>query len=190
MKFQEIKSEILKRAKSVDACQSEYDRAEKAKTTLELLKVVTDNFIYCCDKKIIDVELLEKISIETCNKANLYVNQDCKDGYLFCYGNSTAECYGNSTARCFGNSTAWCYGNSTAECYGNSTAWCFGNSTARCFDNSTARCFDNSTAWCFDNSYLVSYNSIDHKLSDKAICRYYYDNKIVLADKSMKIEYK
>ena len=158
MKFQEIKSEILKRAKSVDACQSEYDRAEKAKTTLELLKVVTDNFIYCCDKKIIDVELLEKISIETCNKANLYVNQDCKDGYLFCYGNSTAECYGNSTA------------------------WCFGNSTARCFDN--------STAWCFDNSYLVSYNSIDHKLSDKAICRYYYDNKIVLADKSMKIEYK
>jgi hypothetical protein len=34
----------------------------------------------------------------------------------------------------------------------------------------------------YGSAYICSYNDIEHKLSDKSILRYYYQNKVVLAD--------
>jgi hypothetical protein len=95
--------------------------------------------------------------------------------------------FDSSTAKLNGNSTAELFDSSTAKLNGNSTAVLYGSSTAELNGNSTAELFDSSTAELFDSSYICSFNTIEHKVSGKAICRYYYQNKII-ASKTTTIE--
>lgn len=138
MEFKEFKEEILKRAKKADACNEQYKRAYRSENFKELLEVITDNFSYSCENKIIDCVLLEQVGQEVCNEGNLYFNTDCKDGFLI-VENSTVTARGNSTV----------------------------------------------TAW--GNSYTLSFNTIEHKISEKAILRYYYEDRI-LVPKELKVE--
>ena len=162
MEFKEFKEEILKRAKKADACNEQYKRAYRSENFNELLKVITDNFSFSCESKIIDCVLLEKVGQEVCNEGSLYFNTDCKDGYLI-VENSTVTARGNSTVTARGNSTV----------------------TAR--ENSTVTARENSTVTAWGNSYTLSFNAIEHKISEKAILRYYYEDKI-LVPKEIKIE--
>ncbi len=208
MKFKDFKTEIIDRCKNQSACQSEFKRVLDSKNYKELIPVLTDNFWWSCNHKIIDVELLKKVGNETLNKFDLAVNISVTKGFLLAGGNSTVKAWDNSTVEAWGNSTveawdnstvkaggnstvkAWdnstvkAGGNSTVKAWGNSTVEAWGNSTVEAWGNSTVEAWGNSTVEAGDNSYINSLNTIEHKLSDKAICRYYHENKIVLSKSS------
>jgi len=57
-----------------------------------------------------------------------------------------------------------------------------GSATVKASGSATVRASDSATVEAFDSAYICSYSTIEHKVSDKAILRYYYENKVVLSD--------
>ena len=49
-------------------------------------------------------------------------------------------------------------------------------------DSATVEAWDSATVEAWDSAYINSYSSIEHKISDRAILRYYYDNKIIFGE--------
>ena len=187
--FEEIKEEILKRAKNAEACPGEYKRAYKAENFKELLGVVTDNFGFSCCKGIIDVELLAGIGEDICEQNNLFFNVDSSNGYLLvdnatvvASGNATVVAYDNATVTAYDNATVTAYDNATVTAYDNATVEAYGNETVRAYGNATVEAYGNATVRAYDNAYINSYNSIEHKISGKSILRYNCQNKVVLAE--------
>lgn len=132
MNFQTFKSEILKRAKAVDACESQFQRTEKSENFSKLLRVITDNFHYCCNNSIIDCALLAQLDIELLDEAKLFVNQDTNEGFLIA-------------------------------------------------DSATVRAWGLATVEAWDSVYMHSFNTLEHKISEKAILRY-QSGKVVLGE--------
>jgi len=66
----------------------------------------------------------------------------------------------------------------------------FGSATVRASGSATVTAFDSATVRAFDSAYINSYSSIDHQISGKAICRYYYENRVVVASEIKTIEKK
>ena len=190
MNFKEFKAEILSRAKMSNACSGEYERAENSNNFAQLIKVLTDNFAYACDNKIIDVELLEKVGAEICNANNLFFNCNTSIGYLLASDSATVEACGSATVRACGSATVRAYDSATVKAYDSATVRACGSATVRAYDSATVKAYDSATVKAFGSAtveacgsaYICSYNDIEHKLSDKSILRYYYQNKVVLAD--------
>ena len=165
--FDEIKAEILLRAKKTKACDKEFKRAENAESYSELIRVITDNFYFSCFNKIIDVPMLENIGKDICNENNLFFNVSTDKGYLI---------VDSATVR------AW--GSATVEVYGSATVDASDSATVRASGSATVRAWDSATVEASGSAYINSYNSIEHKISDKTILRYFYENRVVLADEN------
>jgi hypothetical protein len=54
--FEELKTELLEKAKAANACEDQYSMAKKSATDTELLAVVYDNIIWCINNKCITNE--------------------------------------------------------------------------------------------------------------------------------------
>ena len=140
-KFDIFKTEIIKRCKEKSACEPEFKRILASENFEQIAKVLTDNFNWSCNNKIIDCELIEPLNDELL-QFNLCANvQKVTNCFILLNGSSSAELFGSSSAELFGS----------------------------------------SSAELNDSSYICSYNILEHKLSDNAICRYYYQNKIVVS---------
>ena len=61
--FEELKSELLVKAKEAKACADQYKRALSATTPEELLKVVYENLGWCIGAKCITNEWLDRKSV-------------------------------------------------------------------------------------------------------------------------------
>jgi len=166
MNFKEFKTEILKRAKASGACSGEYSRAENANDFKDLIKVLTDNFNYACQNKTINIELLEKVGAKICNENDLFFNCDTSTGYLLASDSATVRASGSATV----------------EASGSATVRAFDSATVKAFDSATVRAFDSATVRASNSAYICSYSTVEHKVSNKAILRYYYENKVVLSD--------
>ena len=59
--FEDIKAEILNRAKAAKACTEQYSRAYKSETLQELCSVIKDNFNWWVNNKVITSDLLYNI---------------------------------------------------------------------------------------------------------------------------------
>ena len=151
MNFKEFKTEMVSRCKSKSACTTEFKRVLDSENYKELITVLTDNFSWSCNNKIIDIELLEKVGNKTLNKYDLAINVTVIKGFLL-VDNATVEAWGSATVEARDSATVEAGGNATVK------------------------------AW--DNAYINSFNTTEHKLSNKAICRYYYENKIILSKDS------
>ena len=121
MNFTEFKTEILARAKSVDACNYEYSRAYKSESFAELLKVITDNFSYCCNKKIIDTDLLNSVPAEELKIADIHINTSASSGWIYASGSATVRAYGSATVRAYDSATVEAYGSATVMAYDSAT---------------------------------------------------------------------
>ena len=102
--FTEIKEMTINWAKNVNVCSMNYNKLEKAETFKELLDVFKSNFNWCCNHKFLESEILQNTELSILNENEIYLNQNCKNGYLVAYGNSTVEAYGNSTVKAWDNS--------------------------------------------------------------------------------------
>ena len=97
--FNEIKQEILLRAKKASACKSEYVRAYAAKNLSELSQVIKDNFHWICFHDVLTVDLIEKYK-EDFAANDIYANQDVNRGYLL-YRNAAVKVCGNAKVEAY-----------------------------------------------------------------------------------------
>ena len=118
--FEEIKREILRRARVAQACMEQYRRANESETMAELCQVIKDNFWWACRHQVIDTALLKQYEPDFAEN-DIYVNVSVSKGYLLC-NNATVKACGNATVGACGNATVKACGNATVRAYGN--AYC------------------------------------------------------------------
>lgn len=210
--FNEIKQEILRRAKKASACKHEYGRAYAAETISELSQVIKENFDWACDHGVLTVDLIEQYK-EDFSANDIYANRNVKSGYLLC-SNATVEAYGNTTVRAYENAVVEVYGNAKVEACENAVVVAHGNAAVVAYDNATIKACDNATVLAWDSatveahdytkvdvydtttveaygnayctSYCPSFCTIDCKLSDNAIYRDRSTNTIYYANPDIK----
>lgn len=134
--FEEIKNEILERARKARACSGQYKRAYQSENIETLCDVIKDNFWWCCRNDVLDGELIDNYG-EIFSENKIYHNVSVKNGFLLVSGNSTVKAYGNSTVEAYDNSTVEAYNKSYINCC----------STVECVikDNSIVRRWDLNT---------------------------------------------
>ena len=191
--FEDIKAEILNRAKAAKACTEQYSRAYKSETLQELCSVIKDNFNWCFNNKVITSNLLMQYR-EDFAQNDIFINISVRSGFLLCdnatveaWGNATVEAWGNATVKAWGNATVKAWDNATVEACDNATVKAWGNATVKAWDNVTVKAYgnvtvkaygnvtveacDNATVEAWDNAYCTSHCIIECKLSNNAIYR-------------------
>ena len=155
--FEEVKEELLRKAKEAGACADGYRMGLEAENKADLLKAITKNWWWVlASEKIIDAEYLkENFTEEELNEAGIYINGIHKtDTVAFALDNATVEACGNATVKAYGNATVKAYGNATVEAYGNATVKAYGN------------------------TYVEDFTGYIRPLGDFAIVKDYYNEKI------------
>ncbi len=162
MEFNELKQDVLNRAKESRACDSQYKRAYKSETKEELLQVIIDNIFWCYRSKMLDTIYMLNNFSELLEDFGIYAtgNHEIENKSVILLGSSSAtiETCGSSSAtiKTFDNSSATiktCGSSSaTIETCGSSSATIktCGSSSATiktCGSSSaTIKTFDNSSA--------------------------------------------
>ena len=190
--FNEIKQEILRRAKKANACKSEYGRACAAETISELSQVIKDNFDWACIYGVLTVDLIERYK-EDFSANDIYANQNAKNGYLLC-DSATVEAYGNAIVKAYGNSIVEAYDNAKVEAFDSTTVrahdgtmiQAYNNATVKAFDDATVSAYRNSTVEAYDYTYCTSLHTIDCKLFNHAIYCVRGTNTVYYADSDLK----
>ena len=193
--FEEIKNEILERARKARACSGQYKRAYQSENIETLCDVIKDNFWWCCRNDVLDGELIDNYG-EIFSENKIYHNVSVKNGFLLVSGNSTVKAYGNSTVEAYDRSTVETYDRSTVEAYDNSTVKAYGNSTVEAYDRSTVEAYNNSTVEAYDNSTVEAYNksyinccsTVECVIKDNSIVRRWDLNTIQYASDKLKFE--
>jgi len=124
--FEELKEDLLERAKKHHACQDGYSMGLNAKSKQDLLKAITDNWYWVLStSKMIDANYLEKnFTEEELTEAGIYTRKEhTSNAKSFACGSATVEAYGSATVEAYGSATVKAYDNSYVEdCTGNINA--------------------------------------------------------------------
>ena len=150
--FNELKEDVLKRAKAANACTDEYKRAYKAETKEELLQVIVDNVIWCYQNKMLDTPYMLEHFIDLFDQFGIYATgHHCienKNTILIGDSSATIETWDSSSAtiKTCGSSSAtiktWDSSSATIETCGSSSAtiktWGSSSATIKTWDSSSA----------------------------------------------------
>ena len=121
--FEELKEDLLERAKKHHACQDGYRMGLNAKSKQDLLKAITDNWYWVLSaSKMIDANYLENnFSEEELAEAGIYTRKEhTSNAKSFACGSATVKAYGSATVEAYGSATVKAYDNSYVEdCTGN-----------------------------------------------------------------------
>ena len=131
---EEIKREILRRARVAQACMEQYRRAYESETMAELCQVIKDNFWWACRHQVIDTALLKQYEPDFAEN-DIYVNVSVSKGYLLC---------DNATVTADNNAAVVAYGNATVGAYDNATVGADDNATESAKDNARERANNNA----------------------------------------------
>ena len=129
--FEELKEELLHRAKEAGACTAGYKMGLDANNKADLLKAITENWWWVfVSAKIINAEYLEtNFTEDELNEAGIYTRGvhearikafACGSATVKAYGSATVEAYGSATVKAYGSATVEAYGSATVEAYGDS----------------------------------------------------------------------
>ena len=121
--FEELKEDLLTRAKNAGACQKGYVMGLRSETKADLLKAITENWFWVFrDTKIVDTEYLEdNFTEEELLQAGIYIRgiHEAKTSSFAC-GSATVKACGSATVEAYDSATVKAYGNSYVEdCIGN-----------------------------------------------------------------------
>ena len=121
--FEELKEDLLERAKKHNACQDGYRMGLNAKSKQDLLKAITDNWYWVLSaSKMIDANYLENnFSEEELAEAGIYTRKEhTSNAKSFACGSATVKAYGSATVKAYGSATVEACDNSYVEdCTGN-----------------------------------------------------------------------
>lgn len=121
--FEELKEDLLERAKKHNACQDGYRMGLNAKSKKDLLEAITSNWFWVFrTSKMIDANYLEdNFSEEELSEAGIYTRKEhASNTRAFACGSATVEAYGSATVKACGSATVKACNNSYVEdCTGN-----------------------------------------------------------------------
>ena len=204
--FEELKEELLTRAKNAGACQPGYAMGLRSNTKADLLKVITENWFWVLrDAKIIDAEYLEdNFTEEELSQAGIYTKNThevrtasfaCGSATVEAYGSATVkaydsatvEAYGSATVEAYGSATVEAYDSATVEAYGSATVEAYGSATVKAYDSATVKAYDSATVEAYGNSYVEDSTGNIRPESDYAIVKDYYSHKIYIKKRKFEI---
>ena len=168
MKFDELKNELLKRARKANACRIGYAMGLKSENNSDLLKAITENFNWVFCRKIVDAKFLEdNFTDDELLSAGIYTAgaHDLKDKtFIFACGSATVEACGSATVKAYDSATVEACGSATVEAYGSATVEAYGSATVE----------------AYGSVYVNDYTEKIKEPSEESIIRDYYNKKIYI----------
>ena len=157
--FEELKEELLNRAKNANACQNGYKMGLDAKNKADLLKAITANWFWVLiDARIVDaIYLEENFTEEELSEAGIY----------------TRKCHEVRTV-------SFACGSATVEAYGSATVEAYGSATVEAYDSATVKAYDSATVKACGESYVEDRTGNIRPESDYAIVKDYHNHKIYI----------
>ena len=157
--FEEVKADMLDRAKKASACEDGYKMGMGAQSKADLLKSVTANWWWVLrSSKMIDAAYLEEnFTEEELVASGIYTRKEHMVSEIaFACGSATVKAYGSATVKAY--------------------------------DSATVKAYDSATVKAYDNSYVedCTGNNIRPQ-SDYAIVKDYYKHKIYIKKGSFEI---
>ena len=149
--FEELKKDLLERAKKHNACQDGYRMGLNAKSKQDLLKAITNNWYWVLSaSKMIDANYLENnFSEEELAEAGIYTRKEhTSNAKSFACGSATVEAYGSAKVKAYGSAKVKAYGSAKVKAY--------------------------------DNSYVEDCTGNINTVSDHGIVKDYYNHKIYI----------
>ena len=116
--FEEIKEELLLRAKKAGACQIGYAMGLRSQSKADILKAITDNWSWVLrTARIVDAEYLEdNFAEEDLAEAGIYTQKYHEvTTTSFACGSATVKAYGSATVKAYDSATVKAYENSYVE---------------------------------------------------------------------------
>ena len=121
--FEEIKEELLLRAKKAGACQIGYAMGLRSQSKADILKAITDNWSWVLrTARIVDAEYLEdNFAEEDLAEAGIYTQKYHEvTTTSFACGSATVKACGSATVEAYDSATVKAYDSATVEAYDNS----------------------------------------------------------------------
>ena len=197
--FEELKEELLNRAKNANACQNGYKMGLDAKNKADLLKAITANWFWVLrDARIVDaIYLEENFTEEELSEAGIYtrkchevrtVSFACGSATVEAYGSATVEAYGSATVKAYGSATVKAYDSATVKAYGSATVKACdsatveacGSATVEAYDSATVKAYGSATVEAYDESYVEDCTGNIRPRYDYAIVKDYHNHKIYI----------
>ena len=197
--FEEIKEELLLRAKKAGACQIGYAMGLRSQCKADILKAITDNWSWVLrTARIVDAEYLEdNFDEEDLAEAGIYTQKyhevtttsfACGSATVEAYdsatveacGSATVEAYGSATVEAYGSATVKAYGGATVKAYGSATVEAYGSATVEAYDSATVKAYGSATVKACENSYVEDLTGNIRPQSGYAVIKDYYNHKIYI----------
>ena len=197
--FEELKEELLIRAKNAGACQAGYAMGLRSNTKSDLLKAITENWFWVLrSAKIVDAKYLEdNFTEEELSEAGIYtrnthevrtVSFACGSATVKAYGSATVEAYDSATVEAYDSATVKAYDSATVKACGSATVKAYGGATVKAYDSATVeaygsatvKAYDSATVEAYGNSYVEDCTGNVRPQSDYAIVKDYHSHKIYI----------
>ena len=174
--FEELKEDLLERAKKHNACQDGYRMGLNAKSKQDLLKAITDNWYWVLSaSKMIDANYLENnFSEEELAEAGIYTRKEhTSNAKSFACGSATVKAYGSATVEACGSATVEAYGSATVEACGSATVEAYDSATVEAYDSATVEAYDSATVEAYGSATVEACGSATVKAYDSATVKAY-----------------
>nr|DAV67841.1 MAG TPA: hypothetical protein [Caudoviricetes sp.] len=187
--FEELKEELLTRAKNADACQSGYAMGLRSNTKADLLKAITENWFWVLrDAKIIDAEYLEdNFTEEELSQAGIYTKNThevrtasfaCDSATVKACGSATVKACGSVTVKACGSVTVEAYDSATVEACGSATVEAYDSATVKACDSATVEACDSATVKACGSATVKAYGSATVEAYDSATVEAYENSYV------------
>ena len=196
--FEELKEELLTRAKNAGACQSGYAMGLRSNTKADLLKAITENWFWVLrDAKIIDAEYLEdNFTEEELSQAGIYTKNThevrtssfaCGSATVKACGSATVKAYDSAAVEAYGSATVKACGSATVKAYDSAAVEAYGSATVKACGSATVKAYDSAAVEAYGNSYVEDCTGNIRPESDYAIVKDYYSHKIYIKKRKFEI---
>ena len=181
--FEEIKEELLLRAKKAGACQIGYAMGLRSQCKADILKAITDNWSWVLrTARIVDAEYLEdNFDEEDLAEAGIYTQKYHEvTTTSFACGSATVEACGSATVKAYDSATVKAYGSATVEAYGSATVVAYDSATVKAYGSATVKAYGSATVKACENSYVEDLTGNIRPQSGYAVIKDYYNHKIYI----------
>ena len=179
--FEELKKDLLERAKKHNACQDGYRMGLNAKSKQDLLKAITNNWYWVLSaSKMIDANYLENnFSEEELAEAGIYTRKEhTSNAKSFACGSATVEAYGSATVEAYGSATVEAYGSAKVEAYGSATVKAYNSAKVEAYGSATVKAYGSATVKAYGSAKVEAYDSATVKAYDSATVEAYDSAKV------------
>ena len=189
--FEEIKEELLLRAKKAGACQIGYAMGLRSQSKADILKAITDNWSWVLrTARIVDTEYLEdNFAEEDLAEAGIYTQKyhevtttsfACGSATVKAYGSATVKAYDSATVEAYDSATVEACGSAKVKAYDSATVKAYGSATVKACGSATVEACDSATVKAYDNSYVEDLTGNIRPQSGYAVIKDYYNHKIYI----------